>query len=398
MKVAWVSTYDSADPLAYQGRGYYAPISLENQSILVEHLGPLQISAPVRLVRKLAETKHLMLHDNQFIKPENRRWYSRENMPLVVRDYAHHISQKLSKLSNVDIVFSGVSSGSQPISYLDCKQPIVIWTDTTMASAIDFYPQYFRNKICQKSINDIISNERAAINRSKLLIYSSEWGARNAIDQYKIDPGKVKVVPFGANLECNRNLDDIKRLIEVRQKSKCKLLFVGVDWLRKGGDIAYRITQELNALGIPAELSVVGCAPLIDEPIPGFVKSFGYISSATKEGSEMLNKLFEESHFFIMPSRAESFGYVYCEASSYGVPSIASNVGGIPTAVKDNVNGKTFSINAAIKEYCDYISSLYFDHAKYKELALSSFNEYETRLNWAVAGKHVKQLISELIS
>ena len=41
MKAAWVSVYDAEDPRAYDGRGYYAPISLKNQSIAVEYVGPL---------------------------------------------------------------------------------------------------------------------------------------------------------------------------------------------------------------------------------------------------------------------------------------------------------------------------------------------------------------------
>ena len=41
MKVAWVSVYNAEDPNAYDGRGYYAPLSLKRQSISVEYIGPL---------------------------------------------------------------------------------------------------------------------------------------------------------------------------------------------------------------------------------------------------------------------------------------------------------------------------------------------------------------------
>lgn len=398
MKIAWVSIYNAEDPGVYNGRGYYAPLSLKNQSIAVEYIGPLQIPVILRAYRKFLTARHRLIQDNRFIKPGNRRWYSRDNVPFVFKNYARQISRQLSRLGNVDIVCSGVSPCSQPISYLECEQPIVIWTDTTFASAIDFYPQYFRNKICQESIRNIITNERAALSRCKLAIYASEWGAQSAIDHYKLDPSKVKVVPFGANFECNRKLEDIKKIVTARPSDKCKLLFVGVDWHRKGGDIAFQVAKELNNAGLPTELTVVGCTPIIDEPLPGFVNSLGYISSATKKGLDLLNKLFAESHFFIMPSRAESFGYVFCEASSFGVPSLATNVGGIPAAVINNVNGRTFSKDDSIKEYCTYITDLFSNYSDYKDLAISSFNEYESRLNWSVAGRNVKKLLLELIS
>jgi glycosyltransferase involved in cell wall biosynthesis len=397
MKVAWVSVYDAADPRAYQGRGYYAPLSLKDQSISVEYIGPLQISTISRLRRKLLDTKHRSLHDNRFIHRNNSRWYSRENVPFVFKDYARQISSQLAKLRNVDIVCSGVNPCVQPIAYLECEQPIVIWTDTTFASAIDFYPRYFRNNICEESVRDITDNERSALSRCSLAIFASEWGARSAIDHYQLDPSKVKVVPFGANIECRRNLENIKKTLDARPSDRCKLLFVGVDWIRKGGDIALGVAEELNRAGLPTELTVVGCQPVVSGSLPSFVHPLGYISNATREGQERLSRLFSESHLFIMPSRAESFGHVFCEASSFGVPSLATNVGGIPTAVRNDVNGRTFPRDASIKEYCIYISNLFSNYSRYKDLSLSSFNEYNLRLNWSVAGRTVKELLMNLI-
>lgn len=398
MKAAWVSVYDAEDPNAYDGRGYYAPLSLKRQSVSVEYIGPLQVPIMLRLFRKLLTSRHRFLHDNRFVEPSNRRWYSSSNIPFIFKDYARQISRQLSRIGNVDIVCSGVNPCVQPLAYLECEQPIVIWADATFASAIDFYPKYFRNNICEESISDIITIERAALSRCRLVIFSSEWGAQGAIKNYKLDLSKVKVVPFGANFECNRNLDDIKKIVDTRPQDKCKLLFVGLEWLRKGGDIALQVAKELNEAGLPTELTVVGCQPIIDEPLPRFVRPLGRISNATKEGMDCLNELFAESHFFIMPSRAESFGHVFCEASSFGVPSLATNVGGIPTAVRNDVNGRTFSKDAGFEEYCAYISNLFSNYSQYKNLALSSFNEYEVRLNWSVAGRTVKRLLSELIA
>jgi hypothetical protein len=35
-----------------------------------------------------------------------------------------------------------MSPCSQPIAYLDCVQPVVIWTDAVWAAVVDFYPEY----------------------------------------------------------------------------------------------------------------------------------------------------------------------------------------------------------------------------------------------------------------
>ena len=93
-----------------------------------------------------------------------------------------------------------------------------------------------------------------------MAIFASDWAASIAKDYHHIDPGKVKVVPFGANVEHNNNIQDVS-YIEDRSKNVCKLLFIGVDWKRKGGDIAFKTAEGLNKKGLKTELTVVGCEP-----------------------------------------------------------------------------------------------------------------------------------------
>ncbi|BAY31766.1 group 1 glycosyl transferase [Nostoc carneum NIES-2107] len=386
MKVGWVSTYDARDLHEYSGRAYYAPQALKNQSLSIEYLGPLKMS-PRERVKCAAKYR--------YYKYFQKKTYTRERDKSLLQDYARQLSQKLSRLKDVDVVFSGVHAGSQPIAYLECEQPIMLWTDATFARGVlGFYDLYWNSyELCQESIRDGIANERAALNKCSLIIYSSDWAAQGAIDYYQLDPAKVKVVPFGPNFECDRTLDDIKTIVDSRPSDKCKLLFLGLDWKRKGGQVAFQVAKDLNKAGLKTELTIVGCRPDLGEPVPDFVKMMGVISNGTPEGLNTMYQLLAESHFLIMPSLAESFGYVFCEASSFGLPSLATNVGGIPTAVKNDVNGRTFSKDASIDEYCSYISNLFSDYSQYKQLAISSFHEYESRLNWSVAGKTVKNFL-----
>lgn len=168
---------------------------------------------------------------------------------------------------------------------------------------------------------------------------------------------------------------------------------MNADWLRKGGNIAFEIAKELNKSGLETELTIIGCQPTIDEPMPNFIRSLGFTSKSTKKGLNEINSLLARSHSLILPSRAEAFGIVFCEANSFGVPCLSTNVGGIPTAIRDDLNGKTFSRDANITEYCTYVSN----YSQHKNLALSSFNEYQFRLNWSVAGQTVKKLLIGLI-
>lgn len=375
-----MTTYDAMDIGTWSGSGYYIAQSLKNQSISLEYIGPLREKYSLLFKGKQYSYNRLL----------NKR-YLRDREPLILKDYAHQVSRRLSGI-NIDIVFS---PGTIPIAYLECDQPIVFWTDATFAGMINFYPNW--SNLCKDTIKNGNAMERSALNRCRLAIYSSEWAAQTAVDYYKIDRSKVKVVPYGANIECNRSFDDIRKIVNARPSNKCKLLFLGVDWLRKGGDIALEIAKELNESGLETELTIVGCQPTIDEPMPNFIRSLGFISKSKERGLNKIISLLAESHFLILPSRAEAFGIVFCEANSFGVPCLSTNVGGIPTVIKDGLNGKTFSKDANITEYCTYISNLFSNYSQYKNLALSSFNEYQFRLNWSATGQTVKKLLVELI-
>jgi len=380
VKLGYVTVFDPNNIKYHSGTPYYMAKALQAQSISLEYLGPLKENFSLLFKAKQ------YLHNHLFSKR-----YRRDREPLILKGYAYQVSKKLSG-TDIDVVFS---PSSLPIAYLECNKPIVFWRDATFSGLKDFYVDC--SNLCEQTIRAGHAHEQAALNKCRLAIYSSEWAAKMAINDYQVDPSKVKVVPFGANIECNRTVDDIKKIVDARPIDKCKLLFLGVYWTRKGGDVALKVTKELNKLGLDTELTVIGCQPPIKETLPGFVKPLGFISKSTTQGREQLDRIIAESHFLILPVQAECYGVVFCEANSFGVPCLTSNVGGIPTIIKRDVNGKLFSKQANTDEYCQYICNLFDKYSEYKELALSSFNEYQTRLNWTVAGQSVKKLLTEVI-
>lgn len=389
MKVAYVTLYDVLNPESWPskhqagiyGAGYYLAKTLESSSVSVDYIGSIKEKKSLITSGKFRIYHHLF-----------RKQYYSWAEPLILKDFAQRISKKLA-IFNSDLVLCPINA--VPIAYLECKQPIVLWTDTTLELLIDYYP--FLTNLCKETILNIKEMERAALNNCKLVIYTSEWAAKAAVNAYQIEPDKVKVIPWGANIECDRTIDTINSMLKSKVLNPCKLLFIGVDWIRKGGDVALEVAKELNKIGVNTELTIIGCEPLVNEPLPHFVKVLGYINKSTEEGNEKINKLFSESHFLILPTLADCSPFVLAEANSFGVPCLSTQVGGIPTMIKDDLNGKTFSTNASIAEYCTYISNIISSNTQYKELALSSFNEYQTRLNWTVAVQAAKKLFMEIL-
>jgi glycosyltransferase involved in cell wall biosynthesis len=376
MRIAYVTTYDSSNVHEWSGSGNYMLRALQSVGIESENVGNLREDGS-----QLPKIKNL------FYSKLRKSKFLRDREPAILKNYAVQVERRIT-LINPDVIFS---PGTIPLAYLKTEKPVVFWTDATFAGMIDFYPEF--TNLCSESIRNGNKMEQLALSKCSLAIYSSEWAANTAIQNYDVDPEKVKVVPFGANINCDRDLNEIEAIITKKNLDTCKLLFSGVDWHRKGGDKALSIAEMLNKQGLRTELHVVGCTPPFTPP--SFVKNHGFISKRTEEGRNQIDQLFSTANFLILPSLADCVPVVLAEACSFGLPSLTTKVGGIPTAIRDGKNGWTFNLEESPEEYCKYIKTLMTSSDDYKKLSLSCFHEYSARLNWHSASISVSNLMQK---
>jgi glycosyltransferase involved in cell wall biosynthesis len=309
--------------------------------------------------------------------------------PEYLKYYASQVQIKL-KNSDADIVFS---PGAIPIAYLSTKIPIVMWSDATFAVMHNYYDGYA--DFSYSTIRSCHLYEKNVIKRLSLAIFSSDWAAKSAVKYYGATENKTKVIPYGANIQSFLTIQDIIEFNNAKSRNLCKLLFIGREWIRKGGPVAVKIATELNSMGIKTELTVVGCTP--SETLPGFVKVLGFVDKSKKEGSDLIDKLYKNSHFFVLPTLADCTPIVFSESNSYGLPVITTNTGGIPSVIKDDINGKMFEVNIDIKKCAGYIRNMFNDFEKYQEFSIRAFAEYNKELNWKVSIDKTIKYLQEIL-
>lgn len=375
MKLALATTFDSNDVSQWSGTPFYMGNAFENSGFEVERIGNLK--------RKLPKFFKL----KQFWSKLNGQRESPRFNVTAAKFYSEQVAKKISGL-NIQAVISPLIN---PIAYLDIPQPVILWTDALYASLIGFYSVLSNHSASSIKQGNLVTQE--CLSRVKFAIFSSDWAAHDAIKLYGVSEEKVKVIPFGANLICTHQLEDIRTLIKNRSRDILKLLFVGKDWHRKGADIVFNVVKKLHHMGQKVELHFVGCEPPKNVVPPNFIHCHGFISKRTPQGIAKMTELFRDSHFMFQPSRAEAYGIAFCEANAFGLPCLTSYVGGISTVVKDHINGMTFALDTPLENYCHYLIDIMQNYSRYEELALSSFHEYETRLNWQAAVAQVKRLI-----
>jgi glycosyltransferase involved in cell wall biosynthesis len=379
MRIAYTTTFNAMDVHNWSGTPFHMSRALHQSGIDVNYIGSLSRQLPPFFKVKQVWNKYVA----------GMRESPRFNV-TAAKHYSHQVAQQLKNMS-ADAVISPLIN---PIAYLDCKQPIVLWTDAVYAALLGFYPPFAYHSASSVTQGNEIT--AVCLSRCKLAIFSSDWAANSAIELYGANRDKVKVVNYGANLDSAPTLEEVQANIKNRAHDKIKLLFLAKSWERKGGDIVVSVAQALHAAGYAVELNIVGYTPKL-KSIPPYIHLLGFVSKQTREGKARIAQLLNESHFLFLPSRADACPMVFAEANAYGVPCLTSYVGGISTAVKDNINGMTFALDAPLSTYCNYIVNTLHNRARYEELALSSYNEYNSRLNWKSATQQVRELIQSTI-
>ena len=379
MKIAFVTIDNAKSILNWSGLNYYISRSLENCGIGINYIDDLKKHfTPVNFLKRVVYTK--ILHQK----------FPMERTIATAKGYSRSVAKSLL-LNDCDCIFS---LGTIPIAYLDAKVPKVFYTDATFACMLNYYKGF--DNLSSDTIRQGHQLEKQALASCDLAIYSSDWAAQSAIRDYGTDPSKVKVVPFGANWDVHYSEEEVNGFINRRGVSKLKILFNGIDWMRKGGDLVLAAAMEIKRRNINVEVHIVGIRQLPVTGLPGYIINHGFLDKSIPQEKNKLENLYKDAHFLFVPSESEAFGLVFSEASLFGMPSVSRKTGGIVSAISEGRNGFTLDSDATAGDYADLICEYFNDYDKYISLALSSYNEYITRLNWKTVCETLLELMQEV--
>ena len=386
MKIAYITTFDlqNSDSWPRRHLGLYGAGAKIVQTL---QAAGSEVSPLGKLKRKRSPITRLK---RQFYRNFQQKDFYSWADPIVSRHYAKQIQRDLAG-SDADILLC--PENAVPIASVECDRPMVLWTDTTLGSLIDFYP--YLSNLCAETRCNLLRMEQRVLDRCSLLIVNSQWACEQAQKIYGMPVEKIRVIPRGSNQKKSLSDEAFEAALAKREERTCQLLFVGVDWQRKGGDMAFGIAEVLNARGVETTLHVVGCEPPYE--VPNFVKVHGFIDKSTVEGQAKLSELFQVAHFLLYPTKADAMGVVLSEAASFGVPSLASDIGGISSVVIPNVTGQTFAPESKPEAYCDFIAERMVGD-RYSTLARSTFDHYKNFVSWPAVGKRAMAEFETLLS
>ncbi len=177
---------------------------------------------------------------------------------------------------------------------------------------------------------------RDTFHLARHIISWSHW-AKAGLSEYEVMSDKVTVIPPGVDLSAWTFPEPRQN-----QTQPVKILFVGANLQRKGGEIlleAFRRLREPISAPISTAKSVkpVELHLVTRTQVPPEEGVFVYDNM--QPNSDELKQLYFDCDIFCLPTMGDCLPMVLAEAGAAGLPLVSTNIAAIPEIVKDDQSG-----------------------------------------------------------
>jgi glycosyltransferase involved in cell wall biosynthesis len=174
------------------------------------------------------------------------------------------------------------------------------------------------------------SLNRRCFERAAHIVTWAAWTKQSLVDDYGIDPADITVVSPGVDVEQWR-----PALPGDRQDGQLRILFVGGDLRRKGGDTLIEACRRLRRDPELAQLELHLVTTTDFSGEPGIV-----VHHRLSPNSPELIEQYRRADIFCLPTLGDCLPMVLAEAAASGLPLVATDVGAIREIVRPGETGE----------------------------------------------------------
>jgi glycosyltransferase involved in cell wall biosynthesis len=203
------------------------------------------------------------------------------------------------------------------------KKPAVLSSDGTPANKRNMRMEYGLGPQGRLAESAKRSVYRQVFKGANGFVAWSTWTKASFVEDYGCREQDVVVIPPGIHLDEFAPGD--------RSHALPRILFVGGDFVRKGGDLLMDVYRK--RLQGRAELVLV-TRDSAGAEMPGVTVHRDVTANSSK-----LRQLYATCDIFALPTRADCYSVACMEAMAAGLPVVATQVGGIPDIVKQDETG-----------------------------------------------------------
>jgi glycosyltransferase involved in cell wall biosynthesis len=251
--------------------------------------------------------------------------------------------------------------------------PNFVYTDHTYLENLK-YPHFASGKFMPQAYIEL---EKTIYHHAVGVFTRSANITQSLIQDYHVPPEKITCVYCGSNAR-------IITVPKVPGDYKRKhILFVGMDWERKGGPDLVEAFKLVLKKHPEAHLNIAGCSPRLDLP---------NITVMGKVPVEKIHEAYRRVSVFCMPTRDEPFNVAIIEAMSYHLPVVSSQIGAIPDFVMEGKNGHLVK-PGDVHALAGALNDLLGDAGKCRAFGDESFRLVKEQYNWTSVGKRVRAAV-----
>jgi len=229
--------------------------------------------------------------------------------------------------------------------------PSASWPDAPLNMMISdlAYPRLTR--LSKRAKQRYIDAETQSLSNQSLIVMPTKR-ALEYVSMLGVTNKPNLFAPFGPNIDpALLSVARAFRSEDLRSRPSVRpiqLLFIGLDWSRKGGPIALETVAELNRRGLSSRLTVIGVCPREVAANP-LVNYLGRLNPDSPKDQPKLVDALSAAWALIFPTRADNYGAVACEAASVGVPVLISTSAGVSEHVVSMGFGSAIEVQHDVK-------------------------------------------------
>lgn len=299
--------------------------------------------------------------------------------PLYIRLKEKHMDKAL--LAQADVLYCPFTQ------LISVEKPTVYMSDAVYYSMINYYWNVDPNS---RAVKIADRTQQMVLDHATKIVLPCQWAIDAALGHYHQSPEKVSLAEYGPNI-------DEKDIVphQWNYNGHLHILFLGVDWQRKGGVKAVEACRWLNENGVKCTLHIVG-TPSLDEQIKNldFVDYIGFLNKNDRSQYERLREIISLCHCMLLPTRAECAGIAFCESTANGIPCFSYYTGGVPNYVLDGKNGYLLPLSASGEDFGKKIKKC-LDNGELELMSRQCHDVYRTILNWNVWGEKTTKALVE---
>lgn len=254
------------------------------------------------------------------------------------------------------------------------RVPVLLSIDTT-PRLLDRYGDWYKTRGSSRA-NPIEAAKHNHLKRmyarASYVLPWSEWAKNSLIEDYEIDERRLRVVPPGISLR-KWHCRPLSGSVRLNRSDAVRILFVGGEFRRKGGDVLVRISQRPEFRDCEFHF--------VTKSFVGEHPKNVLVHDNFQANTEELITLYETADIFALPTHGDVHSVAALEAMAMGLPVVITNVGAISEIVRHNESGYVAPAN---------------DEDTFSDFLLRLVRHPELRLQFGLRGRRIVEVSYDL--